>query len=52
MCWRVFWYAESLGGSTGSCEELDDDGVHDVDGWQHRPSVQYRHYFLCVVATS
>lgn len=45
------WYAESLGGSTISCEKLTDDGIYDVDGRQHRSSVQYRHYFLCIVAT-
>lgn len=42
--------AESVGGGAGTIQEPDDDGVHDVDGWEHRPPVQHRHHLLRSVA--
>lgn len=43
--------AESLGGSTSPIPKFVHDGLHDVDGWQHRPSIQYRYHVFCSLAT-
>lgn len=37
---------ESVGSGSSPDEELDDDGLHDVDGGEHRASVQHWDYFF------